>query len=358
MRKPKDKMTFPEADWETAAPESEGIKAEKLAEAIAFMDRNFYPEGAKELVIIRNGYLVWAGPDCDAYHELYSVTKAFTSTVLGLLLEEGKLTLDTHAVDIIPGLDIQYPDYKAITIRHLATSTAGYYGMIMHTGVGQFWGDPVVYVTIPGNPEFTPPGSQASYNDHNTQLLGRILAHVAQEPLKDYFETHIARKIGLTRWEWGICGTVDGITFYNAAGTPTIEGNGGVRTSPRYLARLGLLYLNEGNWKGQQLVPSSYIQEATSNQIPVTMRGRSCYLMSGAYGFYWWTNGVMASGNRRWPGAPPGTYCAAGTTTNYCFVIPEWDMVIARTGKSAVELPNEGEELWSEFFTMIAEAVT
>jgi CubicO group peptidase (beta-lactamase class C family) len=162
----------------------------------------------------------------------------------------------------------------------------------------------------------------------------------------------------MTQWEWGISGALDGMTYYNAAGTPALKGGGGVRTTPRDLARLGLLYLNRGQWKDRQLLSPSFVDQAVTAQVPVTRPGRSRHLLSGAYGYYWWTNGVMSSGHRRWPDAPPGTYAAHGAGTNLCYVIPEWNMVIARMGRSSSPGNHaRQDQLQSEFFARLAKAV-
>jgi CubicO group peptidase (beta-lactamase class C family) len=73
------------------------------------MDEHFQPDGANRLVVVRNGYVIWKGPDSDACQEIYSATKVFTSTVLGVLVGEGKCTLDTLAIEHLPELDDGFP---------------------------------------------------------------------------------------------------------------------------------------------------------------------------------------------------------------------------------------------------------
>ena len=140
----------------------------------------------------------------------------------------------------------------------------------------------------------------------------------------------------MTRWDWGTSGTVDGILLNNAAGTPNTPG---IRTTPRELVRLGLLYLNRGNWNGRQLLPASFVDEAVKNEVPNA--GRSTDLR-GRYGFFWRTNDVMADGKRMWPSAPAGTYMSNGNGCNFCIVLPEWKMVIVRMG--TVPLPEAGRQ--------------
>ena len=158
----------------------------------------------------------------------------------------------------------------------------------------------------------------------------------------------------MTRWRW------------TSNDTPTgrvLSWTGGIRTSSRELARFGHLFLNRGNWDGRQLISSSWVDQATTVQVPSTIpndvlpRSRG----AGVYGFNWWVNGIKPDGQRLWPGAPPRTYYANGLHNNVCIVVPEWRMVIARTNGArkdgSVGTPANVDEIWSEFFSRLAEAI-
>ncbi|OHB80168.1 MAG: hypothetical protein A2Z25_02270 [Planctomycetes bacterium RBG_16_55_9] len=104
--------------------------------------------------------------------------------------------------------------------------------------------------------------------------------------------------------------------------------------------------------------------EATRNQVPVATPGRSRKGWSGAYGFYWYTNGVRADGKRRWPAAPAGAYAAQGGGGNTLFVIPEWNMVVVRLGLGVSDpsLPTpsgrgDSEQARNAFFAKLADAL-
>ena len=340
---------FPGETWQRATPESQGVDPVKLKEAVDYMDQQFGPDGAKELVIIRNGYLIWEGPQADAYHPIWSCTKTFTGTVLGLLVEDGRCTLDTRAVEREVHLADQYPLYSRIKLRHLASMCGGYRGEVKDVREDQPWGDPMAFLN-PREPYFEA-GTTVQYNDHDVFLLGKILTLLAREPLQDVFQRRIAGPIGMTRWEWGVSGTVDGIPLNNPPGNPGGAGAGGVKTTARELARFGLLYLNRGNWNGRQLLSASYVDQATTNQVPISGKYRN-HDFRGRYGFYWWVNGIMANGRRPWPSAPPKTYAAHGKGCNFCFVIPEWNMVVVRMGTVPISTGNiaKGDRLCDEFF--------
>jgi CubicO group peptidase (beta-lactamase class C family) len=342
---------FPQKDWTEAAPESQGVDPARLKAAVAHMEANFGPDGARELVVVRNGYLIHKGPGADTYHNVWSCTKTFTSTVLGLLVAGGKCAIDDPAVKYVPDLDDRYPAYGKIRLRHLASMSAGYKGEVVGVSKDQPWGEPPYYLN-PVAPLYEA-GTKVQYNDHEVFLLGKILTRLAGEPLRTLFRRRIAAPIGMEPWDWGASGTVDGIELSNAAGTPN---HPGVQTTARQMARFGLLYLNRGNWNGRQLLPASFVDEAVRNQVGGI--GQSSFLYQ-RYGFYWWTNGVMPGGKRPWPDAPPLSYTSHGHRSNFCVVIPEWNMVVVRMGANPIS-PGptiQADVTWNGFFARLREAI-
>lgn len=345
-----EKMVFPDSDWKETTPELQGLDSNRLKEAVDWLDHNTGPDGAKEIVIVRNGYLIWKGPEIDNYHKIFSCTKVFTSTVLGLLVDDGKCSLDDFAVKYMPSLDDQYSLYSKIKLRHLASMQGGYQGIVRGVSQEEPWGDPMAYL-IHTQPRYEA-GTACAYHDHDVFLLGSILTYIAEQPLKDIFKSRIANPMGMTRWDWGICGVLDnGVALNNVAGTPAK--NPGIQTTARELARLGLLYLNGGNWNGKQLLSPSFIDQATTNQVPSYLPNPTGADPGGHYGFYWWTNGVMRDGKQTWPSAPPKTYSARGGSGNYCFILPEWNMVIVRLGINS----SISNETWDKFFDKLDKSI-
>lgn len=340
---------FPGQNWQEAAPDSQGVDAAKLKAAVGYLDANFGEQGARELVIVRNGYLIWKGPNCDAYHNIWSSTKNYTSTLLGVLVGDGKCRLDDPAAKYLPHLADEYPSYAKITLRQLASMSSGYLGEVVGKSDAQPWGEPVHYLK-PTKPDYEP-GTQIAYSDHQVFLLGAVITKLAGKSERDLFQERIADPIGMTRWDWGVSGEVDGIVLNNAAGTPNTPG---IQTTPLDLARLGLLYLNRGNWDGKQLLPASFVDEATKNQVARAGRSRDLH---GRYGFYWRTNDLMADGERMWPAAPPGTYMSNGHGCNFCIVLPEWNMVIVRMGTVTVAARDGRNNKFNGFFARIGEAL-
>ena len=342
---------FPGKEWETASPESQGVDPAKLQEAVSLLGRTVGADGTRELVIIRNGRVIWRGDDIDKMHGVWSFTKVFTSTALGLLIDDGKCTLDTRARDFLPAMAAAYPE---VTLRHFTTMTSGYRA-VGDEPQGSYKHGPSVTPFAPNpDPLFMPPGSKFAYWDSAMNQFANVLTRIAGEPLEDLLQRRIAGPIGMNRekWDWGDWGKVDGIVVNGGSGNKS----GPIKISAREAARFGLLFLNRGNWNGRQLLSARWVEEATRVQVPATVphgfaeRAKSG---PGEYGFNWWVNGLKPDGQRKFPGAPPSTFCGAGHNNNYCFVIPEWNMVIVRLGLDG----SAGDRVWSDFLAKIREAI-
>ncbi|MBI4324355.1 MAG: serine hydrolase, partial [Chloroflexi bacterium] len=347
--KPKD--VFPGVDWIEASPESQGIDSEKLRAAVELLDKTVGQDGARELVIVRHGRLVWKGPDADKVHGVWSLTKSFTSTVLGLLIDDGKCTLDTRAADIVPDLATHYPD---ATLRHFTTMTSGYRALGDEPR-GSYKHGPSGTPFLPNpQPLFRPAGSQYAYWDSAMNEFGLVLTRPAGEPLEAIFRRRIAGPIGMNpeRWRWGVLSTNQGLAVNGGSG----NANKHVFISAREAARLGLLFLNRGNWAGRQLLSARWVEQATRVQVLASLPwahpeseidGRGCY------GFNWWTNGLQPDGRRKLPRAPAGTFWGSGHNNNKLFVIPEWNMVIARLGLDG----RAPDQVWNDFLAKVGQAL-
>ena len=182
-------MAFPGKDWEEAPPESQGIDSTRLNATVSYLKNNSGRDGVKELVIIRNGYMVFKGTNIDKVHGVWSLTKSFTSTVLGLLIDDGRATLDTRAKDYVSGMAATYP---TVTLRHFTTMTSGYYA-VGDESRGSYKHGPSPTPFEPADkPLFTPPGSKYAYWDSAMNQFANVLTRVAGEPIEALFKRKIA----------------------------------------------------------------------------------------------------------------------------------------------------------------------
>ncbi len=347
---------FPGENWKMATPESQGVDSSVLNSALNYFNSSAGGAGSTEMVIVRNGYIIQQGASASAFHTLYSGTKPFTTTVMGLLIQQGVISsINDPAVNYLPGLDDKYPAYAGITFKHLATFTSGYNADAAAV-TDMKWGDPRKFLT-PLSP-LASPGTKFQYNDPAIHQLGNILTVTSGESLENIFKTGIADVIGMKNWQWRHHGYYDnGIsneivaTFLNPSG---IYG-GGIHITPLDVARFGLLYLNRGTWNGRQVLNSGYVDEATTNQVPLTLK-TGPFDRRGNFGYMWYTNGIGANGTKPWPSAPPKSYTFQGNGRNYCFVIPEWNMVIARMSPPDQESMND--KIWEDFFSRLKTGIS
>ncbi len=347
-------MTFPGERWQEGPPESQGVDSAKLDEAISYLKNHSGSDGVAELVIVRSGCMIWKGTDIDKMHGVWSLTKSFTSTVLGLLIDDGKATLDTLAKDHIASMAVTYPD---VTLRHFTTMTSGYYAIgDKTTGSYKHGPSPTPFEPAPA-PLFRPPGSRYAYWDSAMNQFGNVLTRIANEPIEDLFKRRIADPIGMDRakWDWGDFGKIDGIVVNGGSG----NSNKHMFISARELARFGHLFLNRGKWKDKQLISAAWVDMATKSHVTAStpLEPLSGADGRGVYGFNWWTNGIGPDGERNWPGVPAHTYSASGYNNNDMFIVPSWSMVIVRLGLDQNDFLIT-DAIYSAFLEKVGQAIT
>ena len=356
------KRVYPGMEWKESSPESQDMDPAKLSEAIDFLNSKLASTGGiQTLVIIRNGYLVHKGSEAYKVHCIWSGTKSFTSTVLGLLVGEGRCSLNTKAMDIT---DLMKEKYPGITLRHFATMTSGY------DAAGGRYGeedpdDGSKTPLVPADPAFAP-GTEYSYFDDAMRMNGYLLTLIAGMDLESYFERKIAIPVGMdtANFKWDFYPENDKVyTWSNPQGADVRDGAGGLYITPLDLARFGYLFLNHGNWNGHQLLSAEWVREATACQVPADMAWRNDTPRQrqlgqrgvGRYGYNWWLNATGEDGKLLYPDAPADLYLASGYNNNKCFVIPAWDMVIVRTGNEGT--PDDADFIWDQFLKMVGNSL-
>lgn len=345
------RMTFPKADWEKVAPEAEGMDAAKLNAAVEYLKAHAGRDGVHELLIIRNGRVVWEGDNTTKRHGIWSATKSFTSTCLGLLIDDGKCTLDARAADFVPALGERY---GAVTLRHFTTMTSGYRAQGDET-TGTYTHGPSLTPFIPGEPLFAP-GQAFAYWDSAMNMFACTLTRIAGEPLDELFRRRVADPIGMNPkgWRWGTTAKMDGLRINNGSGNRNM-----MEINAREIARLGHLFLNQGEWDGKRIISAEWVRQAGSVQVPAALPNawqKSGIEGSGCYGFNWWVNGRHPDGKPLWPGAPSETFAASGHNNNKLFVIPPWRMVVVRLGLDQNSKKISNETL-GEFIRLLGEAI-
>jgi CubicO group peptidase (beta-lactamase class C family) len=343
-------MVFPGADWAGATPESQGVNSAKLTTAINYLKSKCGSNGVTELVVIRNGYMIWKGGNIDRKHGVWSCTKSFTSTVLGLLVDDAKCTADALAINHLPAIGSQYSQVK---LRHFATHASGYRASGDGNGVTGSHGQSSTPFS-PIAPLFAP-GTHFLYWDSAMNMYANVLTRIANEPIHDLFKRRIADLIGMddAKWDWGDFGIINGILVNGGAGNKSND----IKISAREMARFCHLLLNRGNWDGTLLISCSWVDKYSQVQVPNTIPNFNDNMLpgSGVYSYNFWVNSIKRGGGRLMPDAPHSLYMAMGYANNYGCIIPEWDMVVVRLGTDGGG--TDETPVYNEFFRLLGLAL-
>jgi CubicO group peptidase (beta-lactamase class C family) len=267
-------------------------------------------------MIIRHGKVARAGDSIAKVHDIWSCTKSFTSAAAGMMIEEGLIGINQPVADHEPRLRELYPE---ATYRHFLTMTSGY-----DAEGDSRWGEPSQDWSLtpyhPTTPLF-PPGSAYTYWDEAMIMLGRAMTQAAGVSLNDYLDERLFQKVGIAKREWWGEGHVSDSVKINFGGT-------GLKMSAQEQARFGLLYLNHGNWDGEQLIDSNWVAASITNQVSPTLAlgdtDRADTDGRGIYGYNWWV--IPPTDDH------PAAAYTSGLNHNVCMIVPEWDMVVVRMG--------------------------
>ncbi|MEU6146747.1 serine hydrolase domain-containing protein [Streptomyces sp. NPDC047081] len=263
------------------------------------------------LMIMRHGHLVasgwWAPYTPDRLQLLYSLSKSFTSTALGLAVGEGLVRLDDPVISYFPEFeaDITDPRSRAMLVRHMASMSSGHVEETYERARALDRTDLVRgFLLLPPDRD---PGTVFAYNQPTTYTLAAIIQRVTGGSLTEYLRARLLDRLGVGEVAW----------TRDRSGREL--GFSGLHATTDAIARLGELYLRDGVWQGERLLPEGWVAEATRVHIdnadsagwgPMTDWQRG-------YGFQFW----MARHGYRGDGA----------YGQFCLVLPEQDAVVAIT---------------------------
>jgi len=297
---------FPGQVWRTSLPESQGLDSHALADLFDAVESQRL--AIHSLQIVRYGYLV-----VDAYfypfaagrrHDVASVTKSVTTTLIGQALEQGAFPgLDAPVVPLLTSVAPDDPRKQRITLRHLLTTSSGLdcghapyeREMLEMTGTSH-WID--YALALPMREE---PGQRFVYCSPGFHLLSALLTRQTGRSAGAFAGTHLFGPLGINDVVWPR--DPDGFN----------QGAGDLQMHPPDMARIGYLYLRQGEWAGQQVVPMRWVEQATQRQVSTPS--------AQSYGYGWWISQDI-----------PGLYQAVGRGGQRIIVWPNKDIVVVTTG--------------------------
>jgi CubicO group peptidase (beta-lactamase class C family) len=282
-----DYTPIPARDWEVSTPVDEGLDPMLVAELYfdAAEMENLYG-----LLVVKNGRLIaegyFNGGSAEQQARLQSVTKSYTSALVGIALERGCLSSpDQKLVEFFPEIAGQLTDPRKeqITIRHLLQMRAGYPWEETDPALWEGLLSGHYVPLIEEFPLIADPGTEFNYSNLSSNWLGIALARACDTDLRSYAEEHLFRAIGAQLGNWGR--DRDG---HN-------NGCGDLHTTARGAAKFGLLYLNDGEYEGAQVVPASWVRESLQSHSENMNSGAPSsgrigrYFRDIGYGYQWWS---------------------------------------------------------------------
>ena len=340
-------QTFPSDSWITATPESVGMDAAKLQQAIDYafndvmVDGKLTPQNTQGLVIIRHGAIVAekyaSGSAKDSIATSWSTAKSFTSALMGIAIDKGYVSSEyVPAAEFIT--EWAGDDRKNMTIKNLLQMSSG----LIEGGTSSYGDGTIMYIGLEDEEGVSDPNRPVdnvlfsidraidpnrapwlgatyswSYQNADSQLLGEIIERATDTSIYEFAQDVLFNKLGINAGWW-----TDEFENYMAYCC--------LDMTTRNFARFGLLYAREGKWNAEQIVSQEWVVKSTA---------RSVWLSDSipyGYGYQWW-----ADDSSDW-------FFSVGSRMNNIYVHPGLDIVVVRN--SSLELIGEGKSRANEAY--------
>jgi CubicO group peptidase (beta-lactamase class C family) len=294
--------------------------------------------GTTAFLVIHDDRLLYEryfdGYDESSIHTSFSMAKSFAAALVGIAIDEGHInSVNEPITNYIPELLEKDERFESITIRHLLTMSSG----IKYEEGGDLpWSEEAddtktYYATdlrklaLENSRIEGEPGEYFEYNNYNPLLIGMILERATGMSVSRYLQQKLWKPMGMEAdGSWSLDSTENGFEKMES----------GVNARARDFARFGMLFAEEGNWEGRQLISRGWVEEST--------RADTSTDPSQDYQYFWWVN------------TPEGEtyhFSARGNYGQYIYVAPEKDLVIVRLGKEEGE---QGYDYWIYLFEELA----
>ncbi len=301
--------------WETVTPESQGIRSDDLTRMVKYIEENRLE--IDSIIIYKDGTIpfeMYFDPyNKDFTHNLKSTSKGVISALIGIALREGYIeSLDASVLSYFPEYKPSDPMISEITIRDLLTMSSGL--KWSENGLNSmytFFVSKRIVPRILKLPMVSEPGSTFNYNTGLTHLLSAIISRASGMSTLAFAEEYLFRPLNIHNVQW----EQDRNGVY--------IGGSELFMTPRAMMKFGVMYLQNGMYAGQQVVPAAWVRESTTTQIAGSFHGAQI-----KYGYLWWLD----------IGNPLFTYLegedaflAMGVHGQRIFIDPDLNMVVVIT---------------------------
>src|SRR4051812_9372069 len=292
----------PRAELPRSSPESQGVSSAGVLAFVEAADKNV--DTMNSFMLVRHGHVVaegwWSPYDAQSPHSLYSLSKSFTSTAVGLAIAEGKLSLDDEVLKFFPDDAPSSPstNLKSMRVSDLLRMSTGQQTEPARTA-DEPWTKTFLNHSVPFKP-----GTHFLYNTSGTYMLSAIVQKATGKTVLEYLGPRLFEPLGIEHPTW------------EASPQGVSAGGFGLSIRTEDIARFGQLYLQKGKWDGKQLVPESWVAAATARQTSNGSNPKSDW--DEGYGYQFWR-------------CRHGAYRGDGAFGQYCVVMPEQDAVVVIT---------------------------
>ena len=305
------KIPWPDGDRIPEGPLPQEVDLRKLSTAVesAFSHEKHQPSKTLGVVVVYKGRIIAeryaTGWGRNTQYRSWSTAKSITNALVGILVRQGKLDLTDPAP--IPEWQAPEDPRKAITIEHLLHMSSGLKSAGSMT-TQAYWGGIDTGAEVTKNALDVEPGTRWKYSNYDTLILVRAIKEVIadDQAYLTFPRRELLNKIGMRH------------TFPEVDAFGNFILSSQVYTTPRDLARFGLLYLNDGVWNGERILPKGWV-EYTARPAPAK-KGTG-----QGYGAQFWLIGTD-------PRVPDDAYTTSGARGQLSTIIPSRDLVVARMG--------------------------
>jgi CubicO group peptidase (beta-lactamase class C family) len=301
-----------------SSPEAQGVSSADVRAFVEAADKAV--DTMHSFMLVRHGHVVaegwWKPESAEKPHVMYSLSKSFTSTALGFAVAEGKLSIDDPVLKFFPDDAPAQPSdkLKAMRVRDLLTMSTG------HQTEPKLTPDEPWVKSFLAHPVEHKPGTHFLYNSAGTYMCSAIVQKLTGQTVLDYLRPHLFEPLGIEGAEWST--SPQGIS----------AGGWGLFIRTEDIAKFGQLLLQKGQWNGKQLIPASWVEQATSKQVSNGSDPTKDW--DQGYGFQFWR-------------CRHGAYRGDGAFGQFCLVLPEQDAVVAITA-DAKDMQAELNIVWDK----------
>lgn len=303
-----------------STPEAQGVSSTALLRFIDEVEAKI--DALHSVMIVRHGQVIaegwWAPYAAEEPHQMFSLSKSFTSTAVGLAVAEGKLRVDDPVLQFFPEEAPEKPsgNLKAMRVRDLLTMSTGHHDEDIR-GFPYNSEDSVVKKFL-ALPVAHKPGTFFLYNTPGSYMLSAIVQKVTGQTVLDYLRPRLFEPLGIAEPTW------------EASKQGVSMGGFGLNIRTEDIARFGQLYLQKGNWRGKQVLPAAWVEAATARQMSNGSSPTSDW--EQGYGYQFWR-------------CRHGFYRGDGAHGQFCLVLPQYDAVVAITAGTR-DLPAVPSLVW------------